>query len=164
MSLTTIAPACACPKCAALCRNSPGWPTPEEADRLLDLGYGKRTMLDWWEADPPVYIVCPASRGSEGDLAPTPSSMFGYLLGWTKGECNLFADGKCEIHDSGAKPLQCREAFGCSKRDGFDGEADNDRVMKMWDTDAGRAVVARWRAETGVDDDRSENFVSFLGD
>ncbi len=141
--MTLMETTCTCPKCIKLCRHCPGWPTPEEAAKLLDLGLAPRLMRDWWvrmEGD--IDIICPASLGNEGDSAPD-IDFIDMLCGTTKGQCTFLTEnGLCEIHSSGAKPDECRTASGCQEQD-TDGE--HKRVADLWDTDLGRAVVARWK-------------------
>jgi len=154
---------CACDACKNICQRNPGWPTPEEARLAIEAGYANRYMKDWFErwtdegdADP-IYIICPASEFHEGQLAPDfpdgIDGIFAAISGWTKGPCVLHdASGMCEIHDSGFKPLQCRQALGCSAeeqlfyKEGKDSRAWNKEMADKWDTDEGRAVVRLWEA------------------
>lgn len=101
--------ACRCGPCCSGCSRRPGWPLPEEAERLMEAGYADRLMLDWWNDYPDqVYMLAPAVRGYEGARAPDPSP-FAVLLGEGFGTCTfLTGAGLCEVHDSGAKPIECR--------------------------------------------------------
>lgn len=38
---------CSCDSCKAMCER-PCWPSPEDAERLIDAGYGDKLMLDFW--------------------------------------------------------------------------------------------------------------------
>jgi len=142
---------CSCKECARLCERQPGWPTPQEARMAIEAGYADRYMRDWWDGHEKVYIICPASKDCGGREAPEIPDSDGFLggfmaiaAGWTKGRCVLLKDGLCEIHDSGFKPVQCREALGCKAVDPRDGRSQNEDVMKLWDTDEGREVVKLW--------------------
>lgn len=141
--------ACDCERCQSWCRDRrPGAPTPEEADRLMDQGLASRLALDhYWmkesDGDHLPYLA-PAPVGYEGKMYPT----------WPRGRCTFYGDdGKCEVHNSGAKPLVCRIST-CTDPlpDEMRGKDFNYSVAHLWDNDRGREVVARWRKETGCDE------------
>ncbi len=126
------APACSCEECAEMC-NRPCWPTPEEASKLIELGYGDALMLDYWSASPDIYLLCPAEKGREGMTAsfiPT-------------GGCVMLKDGLCALHGI-CKPLEGRAAHHAKCPDGL-----HQSVAALWDSDEGRAVVDTWRNERG---------------
>lgn len=140
---------CSCEKCVAACRAHPGWPTPEEAQALIELGYGARLMLDWLEPSKSsnwkyVWILCPAAEDCEADFAKGIGgvSFFEVLAGWTKGPCTFLRDKLCEIHNSGHKPRQCREALSCRGK-----YVDNYAIGKLWTTDVARKLVDDWCAQ-----------------
>jgi len=67
--------------------------------------------------------------------------------------CVLLTDeGLCSLHDAGLKPTEGRKS--CCKN-GVNGEGFSLHlaVGKTWNTEAGRAVVARWRELTGCQDE-----------
>lgn len=137
---------CSCSECIDLCRRNPGWMTPAEANAAIDAGLAKRLMRDWLEPcteygnDEKIWILAPASEGCEGLDAPECDSWVSAFMGnWCKGQCTFLRDGKCEIHDSGFKPRQCRETLGCTGE-----HTTNYEIAKHWDTDEGRTVVERW--------------------
>lgn len=124
---------CDCTDCKAMCAR-PGWPTPQEAARMLDKGVD--LMCDWWEtADGPVYVICPASEGRAGKMARN----------WplAKHPCVMQdADGLCRLHGTDHKPIECRvQSTHVDKPD------VHEKVYRMWDTPEGREVVQRWRDE-----------------
>jgi Fe-S-cluster containining protein len=139
---------CSCTKCVALCERNPGWTMPEEAIKLMDLGYGPRMMLDWYsKLSEDIFILAPASIGYEGKNAPDINFLSAVSGGWCKGRCTMLTeDGLCEIHNSGAKPLHCREASACGKQKDVHSTKE---VSVMWDTDLGRQTVKRWKQEVG---------------
>lgn len=150
---------CECEGCQSACKKNPGWPTPEEANQALDAGLADQYMLDWWEDFDEdtwevrnIYIICPASKHHDGGKAPEVpeglQGMFAVMSGWCKGECVLYKDGKCSIHTSGFKPVQCRQSGGCKHVDlqGLTNEEFNYETAKLWDTDEGREVVEKWKS------------------
>jgi len=146
LDIYTDAEPCDCGACADMCRANPGWPTPAEAALLLDAGHAYRMMLDWWEGDSPIYIVCPASDGYGGEKAPE--------LGWfqtSKGPCVLLnaARTRCSIYGQPGRPIECRHARH-DRTSPADRRIHHDVAM-AWDTDEGRAVVRRWAQLTSED-------------
>lgn len=142
-----------CPACIEACEDNPGWMTPDEAERAINAGLGGSLMRDWLDPCPPlgnrdrIYVLCPAAAGCAGDDGPEmPEVPFAWRW-WTKGRCVMLAsDNRCRLHGTGYKPLQCREAL-CGGR-GYENEpgdpASNYDIAKLWNTDRGRALVARW--------------------
>ncbi len=146
LDIYTDAEPCDCGSCADMCREHPGWPTPAEAALLLDAGHAYRMMLDWWEGDAPIYIVCPASDGYGGEKAPE--------LGWfqtSRGPCVLLnaARTRCSIYGQPGRPIECRHARH-DRTSPADRRIHHDVAM-AWDTDEGRAVVRRWAQLTSED-------------
>lgn len=142
-------PKCACKKCVELCRRNPGWMTPQEARAAMAAGYAPRMMRDWLEPcaevgnDARIYVLAPASRDCEGRDAPELDL---FSCDTEKGRCVLLTrEGKCEIHDSGFKPIQCRTALGCQRNVG----QINYETARLWDNDEGRAAVAEWMRAVG---------------
>ena len=131
---------CVCQACVNCCHQTPGWPTPDEARKLIDAGHADRLMLDWWEDEPNVHLLCPASDGYEGDWAPEMPDMgmggFFLAVNWTKGRC-VFLDGKdrCEVHEV-AKPHECVIT-------------DHDTTQQVI-ADARDEIVAAWREATDL--------------
>lgn len=140
LTLPDIAP-CSCERCRRMCEERPCWPTPAEAIALLDAGRGSSLMLDYWSGGFPspedefpdsVDILGPAIVGCEGRGAPF----------WPGGRCTFLSQqGLCSLHDRGLKPAEGRKA-GHVTPDGL-----HKAVARTWDSDLGRAAVARWRAE-----------------
>jgi len=135
---------CACETCQGYCQYRAGWPTPVEADKLLDLGLADKLWLDYWgggfdddEEDgyrDEIDIVAPAAVGYGGERAPF----------WPEGRCIFYTDGgMCSIHDSGAKPFECRMA----RHDHTPTLSAHEQVAQMWDTPEGKKVVSKWRSK-----------------
>ena len=134
-AITTDWKACDCDECVAMCERRPCWPTPDEARKLIHLGYAHRLMRDYWVGDyeqGDTDIIAPAIEGREGRGAPW----------WPTGRCTMLTDdGRCALHDTGAKPLEGRMAICGDVDEPRDWHGD---IAKMWDSDDGRAVVALW--------------------
>jgi hypothetical protein len=122
---------CDCEVCRSMCLRYPCWPTPQEADHLINAGYGERLDLEHYqEYDaktdrflPAVWVVCPKLRGTE--LHP-------------KG-CTFQNEGLCELHGK-HKPLEGRLAHHSGT------PANLHQEMKsLWDTSVGRRVVEKFR-------------------
>lgn len=139
---------CACHVCTSYCIRTPGLPTPDEAANMLDAGLAPRLMLDWYVTDTDnVLILSPAAQAYGGELAP-PSPLFHGGLG----RCVFLTkdDQRCELHNSGYKPWECRNAHHANTS--RDGRGVREAIAALWDTDHGRGVVERWRELTGCPD------------
>ena len=150
---------CDCAKCRTLCERNPGWMTPDEARAAIAAGFARSLMCDWFEPDyevgndDDVYVLCPASEGYGGQLAPEMPGggdfFSSYMLAqtWSKGRCVLLTpEGHCRIHGSGFKPIACRMTFGCNNVDtnARGHPASNYEIAKLWNTEEGRRVVDIW--------------------
>lgn len=142
---------CSCAKCVSCCEQAPGWMTPGEAIQAIEAGYARRLMRDWLEPCAEVgnthriYVLCPASEGCEGADGPEFSLVELIMMGIgediRKGVCTFLKDGLCEVHSSGFKPRQCREAFGCR-----DHSATNNYEMgQLWTTDEASRALRLWQ-------------------
>lgn len=143
-------PSCQCEDCVNCCKTNPGWMTPVEAMAAMDAGLANRLMRDWLattEDVEGVEVLAPASVGCEGEDAPDFNIFDMFLIAvfdapFYKGRCNfLTEDNKCEIHDSGFKPIQCRTSLGCSDERG---EWSNYKTADLWRTEEGAAAIKRW--------------------
>jgi hypothetical protein len=141
--------------------------TVAEANAAMDAGLAGNLMRDWFFPDKRlgneenIYMLCPATIGRGGLDAPQLAEMFGIidisdaellsciLTGIVKRRsfrCGFLTDDKrCAIHESGFKPIVCREALRCNKQIDA-GAVHKIELAPEWDTDAGRATVARWYA------------------
>ena len=143
-----------CPRCVSMCAERPGWPTVREAEALLDAGYGGRLMLDWWvmlSTPDDVYVLSPAFIGREGR----------YATERPEGRCTfLTREGLCELHEVG-KPLECAVA-DCRWEERTEERKVAVARMKAgivgdWSGEAGRALVARWKREVGLEEEGSDD-------
>lgn len=144
---------CACPTCVSMCYHRPCWPTPADAKRIIEAGFGVHLMLDWWCADEDhaedIELLSPAIVGHATETAPM----------MPRGKC-VFLDGadRCELHDQGLKPTEGRLAIHGST----DGAQVHQHIAESWDTDEGRAVVAAWKAEHKVERGEADVFEALL--
>ena len=125
---------CDCPECQEMCYR-PCWPTPDEAQSLINSGLGDKLMLDYWvnigRSD--TFVLCPANKNRTGGVADFVP---------TKHRC-VFQDEntlKCELHNSDMKPLEGR-VVSCQ-------EGPNnmhERIKELWDTDDAKKLVDNWR-------------------
>lgn len=102
----------------------------------MEAGHGKKLMLDYWEADedlPYTEILVPAVVGYETGFA----EYYGGI-----GVCTFFVGGRCQIH--ALKPIEGRLANHAGQDNGNDLHL---AVARTWDSDAGRAAVARFKKE-----------------
>ena len=125
---------CTCEECKEMCQR-PCWPTPEEAKKLIEAGYGDRLMSDYWaRAESDIHILGPALKGYEGQSTPF----------WPKGQCTFQDEnGLCQLHDKGLKPYEGRKAL-CNGRTP---KGLHEEVAMMWDNEEAQALVDKWYKE-----------------
>lgn len=130
---------CTCEKCMSFCLR-PCWPLPEEASKLIELGYANRMMLDYWVGDGEdggdINIISPACLGYEGYCAPF----------WPTGTCTMqdVGSGLCDLHGV-CKPYEGRITYHDRVTDQHKAVAD------AWNCDYGREVVERWGEAVGME-------------
>lgn len=182
-------PACGgCARGVRMCYTTPCIGSVEDIEKLLDAGYAKHLMLDWWvgegskekayekfigrkttanfknlKENPFEEDVCylvPAIRGMEGKKAPYRRS----------GVCNLLIDNKCSLHDKDLKPIQGRTACCSIERMYFDENGRQQRIderiaiLHTWNTAKGVAVIERWKKEVGYVPESEDDDVVDLPD
>lgn len=135
-----ITNACSCDTCQSMCK-TPCWPTPAEAKRLIDAGYGPRLRCDYWVGGGPggadVLVLSGALDERLGDIKP----------GWPTEdglECNFKVNGLCELHDKGLKPWEGRIAHH-----GRNGKGDREKIVAMWNNTEAQKLASDWIAEHG---------------
>lgn len=136
---------CACAKCKGACETRPGWPTPEEAERIISAGMAKRLMYDWWVGDdemPHTGILCPATGRYGGGKAPEIGFMES-LMGGPSWPCTFLKRGKCELHGTNMKPFECRVSMPCT--DKLDDISAHQAAAQKWNTPKGKAVLIAWQ-------------------
>lgn len=134
---------CACNECKSMCTNAPCWPTPEEAQRIIDAGHGAQLMKEYRaKGSVNIDLLTPAIVGRESGNAPW----------WSQGRCTFLSDsGRCGLHKDGLKPLEGRTAHHDSREESFPkspiGEDQRDFIAATWRNPAGRALVKRWQKQ-----------------
>lgn len=122
-----------CTKCVSMCETRPCWPTPEQAEKMLDAGLAGKMMDDYWvgtESD--IHIIAPAIVGHGGSSAPF----------WPQGRCELLtSDGLCSIHNSGYKPL---EGAVADCKDSGASTGVREHIVSLWNSAEGRRIVGKW--------------------
>jgi hypothetical protein len=121
-----------------MCRVSPGWPTPAEAQTLIDNGHGASLMLDWWEGggvdDGNIHVLCPATVGEESGRSIEVS-----WLDTSKGVCTFLKNERCAIHGQPGRPAECRAARHDARTTHLHAQ-----IAEAWNTDEGRALASAW--------------------
>lgn len=126
---------CSCPDCQAACQHKPGWFKPGEAEKVaaylnlsLEELFKTKLGVDWWEADPMVFLLAPATTTMEpGHEYP----------GNPRGQCIFYKDGLCEIH--AVKPFECARMM---HDDGPTHDGQYHREAKdAWDSPEAQALI-----------------------
>lgn len=82
-------------------------------------------------------VLSPAFAGNEGDFA---------LDRYKHRGCTFLKEHRCELHQAGLQPLECR--FCHHDRPG-QGPQCHAAIGSEWNSDAGRSLVTRWARLTG---------------
>lgn len=125
---------CQCQICKDMCKR-PCWPTPEEAEKLINAGHIKKLMLDYYFSDNDIELLCPALIGYEGKEAPF----------FPVGKC-IFQDisGLCELHDLNLKPTEGRKSI-CSRKDIKIHQQLHKDIAMLWDSEIGKNIIKKWK-------------------
>jgi len=150
---------CTCETCQGMC-DVPCWPSPEEAKRLIKLGYGPKLMvcerlcLKKEEGVKYRYIsvLSPAKEGREGkDNKEVDEG------------CTFQVKGLCQLHTI-CKPLEGRLAT-CKGREPVD---LRDRVAELWDNAEAQQILEEWVQVYGEgeneDWERFDGGMGYFGD
>lgn len=133
---------CSCKTCKGICK-VPCWPSPEEAKRLIKLGYGPKMMVaERWTGpvkDKFISVLSPAKPGLEGGHYSYPSKKNKKAKG-----CVFQKKGLCQLHNI-CKPIEGRLAI-CEGREPVD---LRDRVAMLWDNKKAQLLVTRWVKKFG---------------
>lgn len=127
---------CSCEICVNFCIR-PGWWTVEQAFKVINAGMAHRMML---EISPELNfgVLSPAFKGCEGKFA---------LNEYSQNRCNFLVNNLCELHSIELMPLECR--FCHHERLGL-GQHCHDDIEKDWNTQLGKALIAKWIKITGL--------------
>ncbi len=162
-----------CPGCKSgirMCYNTPCMGTVDEIERLMNAGYSKNLMLDWWVGNSTAdRLMKNGAKGKPDNefeedvpyLVPAIVDGGGKKAPWNKkGRCNLLVDDKCSIH--AMKPIQGRAA--CCKVEYkttiIDGEEmyidERIKILHTWNTQKGKDLIARWKEEVNFKLEKGE--------
>ena len=128
-------PECNCSKCVDMCKFSPCIPIPQDAERLIEAGYGPRLM-----ASSTIHVKF---------LLPAVLQYEGRQKSWPVGQCTFLKNDLCELHVLGLKPT---EGKGILHNEGLNLDKEildnqlHDAVIASWDTEWGWRVVWAWKA------------------
>jgi hypothetical protein len=150
---------CNCRECRDACKFAPCWGTPQEIERLMNEGYGKKlteyiispghyslpiTRISTHRAHPDISVISPGEQSKIG--LRTGSSSTGITF---RGRCVFFkGKGKsetCVLHSLGIKPIEGRLGYHDISYD--DAILIRETIMHLWDTDYGRKLADRWLHE-----------------
>ena len=143
MSLSMLPSDCDCEKCSSMC-HSPCCGTPEDMQRLIDVGYGDRLMLDEWPDGET--MLKPALKGHEHKKAP-------WSTGSKKG-CTFWQQGNCELHALGLKPIQGKLAHHSLCMEEYQQIAD--MITASWKPSTNpnaQAVIDEWKNTRRINND-----------
>jgi hypothetical protein len=107
--------------------------TPAEINALIEAGYGDRLMLDDWPGDED--MMKPALKGHERQKAPWATK--------TEEGCTFWKEGKCELHDTGLKPMHARLAHHDNTDD--DWRDICAELKKTWQGEEAEICITNWR-------------------
>lgn len=122
---------CTCLRCLSYCMNIPGLWTVAQCRAALEAGMGHQMML---RLPPGEHgILSPAIKGCEGRLLDR------FKMG--RGGCVLLQEGRCKLHTTPYKPLECRVT---SHDRGNAAKRCHDDIVQEWDSPEGQALVMEW--------------------
>ena len=127
---------CSCNICRDYCQR-PGWWTPEEVQRAIGAGYGKRMMLEF-SPDKTFSVLSPAFRGNEENFAMQLYSGNG---------CTFLQNGLCELFGTGFQPLECRYCHHLRKGKGISCHL---AIGKEWKKNSSKRIIIQWGNQTGL--------------
>lgn len=152
---------CRCAGCVEMC-SRPCYPTPDEAEKLIDHGYAHKLMLKATINDTPrVRFLCPANPAYGGGVLPMTQKVLdrveadikeiGYIKAiqrsiMSSGCAFQRKDGGCSLHARKLKPIGGVLAT-CDVWP--NAEEVMLAILRLWDTSRGATLIARWREITG---------------
>lgn len=166
-------PACNCNAGVRMCKHTPCIGTVDDLEKLINAGYAKNLMLDWWvgedtgkrkmrkifgEEEPKVELFKRKPKPEEklhrenpftedvSYLVPAVVGYGGKKAAFVKtGQCNLLVNDKCSVHDLDLKPVQGRMA--CCKIN----RVYLDENGKQRDLDERIPILLGWNTQKGKD-------------
>lgn len=167
-------PACSCNAGVRMCKHTPCIGTVDDIEKLINAGYAKNLMLDWWVGEDSGINQIKKILGSDEPQEETPPQLFkrkvkksgkdnpftedvpylvpavvgseGKKAKFVKtGSCNLLVDNKCSVHHLDLKPVQGRIA--CCKIN----RVFIDENGKQQDLDERVPILHTWNTQKGKD-------------
>lgn len=133
-------PDCSCNKCKDMCF-SPCLPTPEDASKLIDMGYADKLDTDYYGRQTNEIPPTDAYEGWWSDL------QVNYLRPVSRSKrkhatrCVFQHGGLCKLHGI-CKPKEGRDAHCTMTRE--EGRTLVEPIYQSWDTYEGRVVLDKW--------------------
>jgi hypothetical protein len=143
-----------CSKGVAMCHMRPCWGTVEDFKRIIDAGYSKQLMIDYYRSDSinkgeNVYFLSGANNSNECSKA-----------NWNpKGKCSLLENDKCVVN--AIKPTM--GSIMCCKNK-FKSNRYLHACVKTWMTQEGKELIEKWKKMVDyVDKDDDAGFTLYDG-
>lgn len=143
---------CACRTCVDMCRNTPCTPNPEEALRIME-AHGPKVLCR--RIFNGIEHLSMARQDGSGGGDDTFYSAWSVITK-RKQKCVMLEGKSCKLHGTGMKPEEGRRALHLPSEmapdywETFDEQmAVHDLLLEIWDEEAGREVMARWKTSTG---------------
>lgn len=146
---------CTCKSCISACKRIPGLFHPVEALAAIRAGMARDLMVVWVDNEARSAklrrqwrVIMPLSAPSLAIRKDPAFDPHRRRETWeANGRCVfLNVDDRCEIHDSGYKPIECRAAMLCASDD-EKVDRKHASAKAAWNTPVGRFVVNLWRGE-----------------
>ena len=170
-------PACNCNAGVRMCKHTPCIGTVDDIEKLMNAGYSKNLMLDWWVGENSGHRTLDKINGEDSpqkmfrrklhrenpfmeDVPYLTPAIVGYEGKKAKfvktGACNLLIDNKCSVHDLNLKPVQGRMACCKIERIYVENGENQDLderipVLHTWNTQRGKDLIIRWKKEVNFD-------------
>lgn len=127
---------CSCDQCKRMCR-APCCGSVEDIEKLIDAGYSDKLMFDDLPSSPDAGdLLKPALKGYEGQQAPWEVRSLRGCTFWN-------AEGKCDLHEKGLKPIQGRIALHGNQH--YDENIYIDLMKEDWGSQRALALILRWK-------------------
>ena len=128
---------CSCEQCQNMCKE-PCCPTPDEVEKLIEAGYSNRFSLDDWDCDVnPKPMIKPALKGYEQYRAPFETK--------TEEGCTFWKEGKCELHDTGLKPMHAKYSHHSTLADLEVYEKLEKWIKESWGTEKATKLIETYK-------------------
>lgn len=124
---------CDCEKCQNMC-HLPCIGSVEGTRELIEAGYGDRLCIRDHGDE---IVLKPALKGEEGLHIINPAHIY------TEKGCTFWKDGKCELHDTGLKPLLGKISYH-EMTDEIKSHI-RDRFKKEWTSEEAKELIKEYK-------------------